>query len=157
MSSAKEYKTPEHKRLRSKERSRKRRETPEGLEAVRAYNKAYAKANRDKLNELNRELYSKSRTKIQLQRKKIEPTEELIRAIDTHHGICDICKGPPDGRWHTLSIDHCHDTNSPRGMLCTKCNKGLGYFQDDPELLAAAIKYLSSPPLSKHTGSAILT
>ena len=34
------------------------------------------------------------------------------------------------------------DNSSDRGILCSNCNVGLGYFKDKPTLLAMAIKYL---------------
>ena len=41
-------------------------------------------------------------------------------------------------------VDHCHKTNKIRGMLCNHCNRGLGHFRDDPELLEFARIYLLS-------------
>lgn len=41
-----------------------------------------------------------------------------------------------------LAVDHCHRTNKVRGLLCTKCNLGLGYFADTEELLQQAVTYL---------------
>lgn len=39
-------------------------------------------------------------------------------------------------------IDHCHDTNKVRGLLCMNCNQGLGKFKDDIAILSNAIRYL---------------
>lgn len=55
--------------------------------------------------------------------------------------VCGICeRGPQESR--KLDRDHSHKTGEPRGLLCWRHNRGLQYFNDDPELLAAAISYL---------------
>jgi len=41
-----------------------------------------------------------------------------------------------------LFVDHCHKTGKVRGILCTKCNTGIGMFDDSIENLEAAISYL---------------
>lgn len=52
---------------------------------------------------------------------------------------CTICGDQAD-----LVVDHCHETNKFRGLLCNRCNKGLGLFRDDPDLLEFARIYLLS-------------
>lgn len=60
-------------------------------------------------------------------------------------GACAICRGtePKDGR-NYFHVDHCHATGKVRGLLCGTCNRGLGFFYDDPTLLAKAQTYLES-------------
>lgn len=50
---------------------------------------------------------------------------------------CTICGSNSD-----LVVDHDHKTNKIRGMLCNRCNQGLGQFKDDPMLLEMARIYL---------------
>jgi len=50
---------------------------------------------------------------------------------------CTIC-----GQEGGLVVDHDHKTNQVRGMLCNHCNRGLGHFKDDPNLLEYARIYL---------------
>lgn len=41
-----------------------------------------------------------------------------------------------------LHVDHDAETGKVRGMLCTNCNRGIGFLKHDTEILARAIKYL---------------
>jgi ferredoxin len=68
-------------------------------------------------------------------------TEEYEYWHEERQGPCDICgERCPTGK--LLAIDHDHETGQIRGVLCNRCNRGLGYFKDDPERLLAAIGYL---------------
>lgn len=59
---------------------------------------------------------------------------------------CAICKAGIE-EWggekgNTSCIDHDHKTNKVRGLLCSKCNLGIGMFEDNSENLKNAIEYL---------------
>lgn len=54
-------------------------------------------------------------------------------------------RGEVNDRQHPeLVVDHCHKSKQIRGLVCHRCNVGLGYFRDDPELLRAAAAYLEA-------------
>ena len=78
-------------------------------------------------------------------------------------GVCAICRKKPERPKRRLGIDHCHLTNEVRGLLCSKCNVGLGMFDDDPRRLRAAARYLERSrraPLSmrrQSTGTPAMT
>jgi Recombination endonuclease VII len=76
----------------------------------------------------------------------VEEYEALVRE---QNGACAICKKKP-ARW--FCIDHCHATGVVRGLLCVKCNVGLGHFDEDPHLMRTATAYLEvfSPPRPPH-------
>jgi hypothetical protein len=72
--------------------------------------------------------------------------EKYQTMLDDQDGVCAIC-GKPESRLSkgvisTLSVDHDHDTGEVRGLLCSKCNQGLGFFGDSAENLSNAIDYL---------------
>jgi ribosomal protein S20 len=64
--------------------------------------------------------------------------EEYEAMLEACGGMCQICEKRP-----VEAVDHCHDTGKVRGLLCGRCNMGLGHFYDDVEALKKAIKYLS--------------
>lgn len=56
---------------------------------------------------------------------------------------CQICgKSKIDGV--KLVIDHCHDTNELRGVLCRGCNVSLGQLGDTLEAIRMAVLYLEN-------------
>ena len=66
---------------------------------------------------------------------------EVLARLAKQGGGCGICAitTPGNARWHG---DHDHVTGKFRGVLCGRCNMGLGLFRDDPKLLVAARRYL---------------
>ncbi len=69
-------------------------------------------------------------------------TAEYDQILASQGGGCAICGGGTDSKGRSLHVDHHHDTGKNRGILCTMCNPGVGYFRDDPELLEKAADYL---------------
>ncbi len=62
----------------------------------------------------------------------------------SQNNTCAICNKPETSkRSKYLSLDHCHTTGKIRGLLCSKHNRAIGLFNDDPQLLKKAIEYLS--------------
>ncbi len=41
-----------------------------------------------------------------------------------------------------LSVDHDHVTGAVRGLLCRRCNTGLGNFDDNIKIVQSALTYL---------------
>lgn len=67
------------------------------------------------------------------------------KMLKKQEGKCAICKSstPSEGRNATyFNVDHDHSTGEVRGLLCTKCNVGLGNFKDNTDYLNNAINYL---------------
>jgi Recombination endonuclease VII len=63
--------------------------------------------------------------------------EEYKQVFERQHGLCGICQQPKP-----LFIDHCHDTDDFRGLICQQCNAGLGLFGDSVDGLRKALVYL---------------
>jgi hypothetical protein len=58
--------------------------------------------------------------------------------------ICRATKSGGTGGWH-LDHDHAFDKKDPRGhrgILCSSCNRGLGYFKDNYDVVRSAATYL---------------
>lgn len=57
-------------------------------------------------------------------------------------GECAICFNTLTLELRGYAIDHNHETGEVRGLLCNRCNTGLGLFRDNPSYLASAEVYL---------------
>jgi hypothetical protein len=69
--------------------------------------------------------------------------ENYNEMLVAQNGGCAICgEKTPGGRTKNFAVDHCHETGKVRGLLCTKCNRGLGLFNDRSDLLKLATTYL---------------
>lgn len=71
--------------------------------------------------------------------------EDWDRLHDLQLGRCAICHLPL-AEVTKVCVDHDHVTGAVRGLLCTRCNQGLGYFQDSSEMLLSAARYIDSAP-----------
>lgn len=95
---------------------------------------------RDKLKERERhKAYAKVRrqTNPEKLRQNWERSTYGVCKEDIGVEACMIC-----GSTQRLCIDHCHNTSVVRGILCSKCNTGLGMFNDNIDALYSAIEYL---------------
>ena len=68
--------------------------------------------------------------------------EQLIDCYERQEECCAICK---DGiELMDSAIDHNHETGEFRGILCKQCNRALGMFKDNPNVLRSALEYLEA-------------
>ena len=99
------------------------------------HNRQYRANNRERV--LASERRSKLKTAYGL------TVEEYETMLHSQGGSCAICGATePGSRTKNFPVDHCHTTGAIRGLLCTKCNRGLGLFNDDTDRMEQAVKYL---------------
>lgn len=68
--------------------------------------------------------------------------EEVENLVARANNCCEICAVEFTSQ-DKPRIDHCHATGKVRGVLCYKCNIGLGMFRDSIILLEKSIKYVN--------------
>ena len=120
------------------------------------YERAYRKKNREKINAQSRAWRRRnpkqhlsatmrwrsknpdSCRKAQIKRVYGLSVKEYNTMVGTQLGRCAICDKVPS----RFVVDHCHETDRVRGLLCDDCNLGVGLFGDSPATLSNATKYL---------------
>jgi hypothetical protein len=102
-------------------------------EVDKTYQKKYRKTPKGKENEKNKKL--KYHYGITL--------KEYDNILKSQNNKCAICKSENPGGQKSFHVDHNHLTNKIRGLLCSKCNHGIGLFNDNINVLTEAIKYLT--------------
>lgn len=66
--------------------------------------------------------------------------EQYREMLSRQGNCCAICKQELIQQY----VDHCHTTGKVRGILCLKCNTGIGLLGDSIEYLQNAISYLQA-------------
>lgn len=90
---------------------------------------------KSKIKNINRNSFLKSQYGISV--------EDYDRLLKDQKGSCAICGLKQASRKNVhFTVDHCHITGKIRGLLCFKCNSGLGYFNDNREIVFKAYIYL---------------
>ena len=119
----------------------------------RAWTKAWQKANPVRVEKIKRRASKKAHLKdptrktasrrLQLYGLSAVKFEEMLVA---QRGLCAICHCPEtrivNEKLSGLAVDHDHESGFVRGLLCYRCNSGLGSFKDNPLVLESAIRYL---------------
>jgi len=104
----------------------------------------YSRKNRDRVNLKRRERrkkYPELVTNSDLKRRFGIILDDYNQLLYKQESRCAICLIKQDNR--RFSVDHDHKTGKIRGLLCNKCNLGLGNFRDSKTILEQAIKYLN--------------
>jgi len=68
--------------------------------------------------------------------------KEYESMLELQNNKCKICRTDQSKLKKKMYVDHNHKTKTVRGLLCDRCNRGLGYFLDSIVLLRNAIEYL---------------
>lgn len=103
------------------------------VERRREYANQFYRANRERWKGLSRKYLMKNTYGITV--------EVFDKILESQGGKCAICRGinKADKQMH---LDHDHSTGKIRGVLCQRCNHGLGHFRDNIQYLENAAKYL---------------
>jgi len=107
--------------------------------AWRLKNPERAKENRRRYYEEHKQASLDYSTKINRLKKTGVTDEQYQAKLEAQKGLCAICYNTCSKQ---LAADHNHTTGLFRGLLCNRCNRALGYFQDDPNLLKNAVRYM---------------
>jgi hypothetical protein len=113
------------------------------------YIKNWTKNNPDKVKRTRKKWHSKESNKLKtfdyhLRRTYGINLEKYNSLLIEQNYCCKICNLNVNELKSRLAVDHNHETEKIRGLLCTNCNQGLGSFKADIgiELLEKAVRYI---------------
>jgi hypothetical protein len=126
-------------------RAQKRLYYRKNREKILEQKRIYHKENRDEILAKQRAYHARPEFSVRAAKYKakmeghapMDITYQEATAMRAQQTECLICK-----RKVKLVFDHCHKTGKVRGLICFKCNAGLGLFQDSLSLLVSAVGYM---------------
>jgi len=122
------------------------------LEYVREKEKSYRKSDPEKYKERDRKrspARKLERREYHLKRLYNISLNEYYEILTVQNGGCAICGKEKSKSKDFLCVDHDHKNGEIRGILCDNCNRGLGLFDDNAELLMNAFNYLNKINIQK--------
>jgi hypothetical protein len=70
--------------------------------------------------------------------------EQHQQMFEAQGGKCACCGSSHfGGKYNRPAVDHCHSTQRVRGLLCFRCNVGLGIFEKCGAMFEAYLKAAS--------------
>jgi hypothetical protein len=127
--------------VRARETTRLWRE--KNKEKVKEQRRRYYLKHREKHLEYNRNIPPIRRMESDLKRLYGLTLEQYFSLSEAQQHVCQICREEcTSGK--RLSVDHEHSTGVVRGLLCVRCNQGIGMFKDDIKRLQSAVLYLKN-------------
>ena len=107
----------------------------------------WSRQNKEKINSKNNTYYHSLTTEEKILRNRKQQVslygltlEDYDAMLEKQNDVCAICSQKTEGNLH---IDHNHENNQVRGLLCGKCNRAIGLLNDDISLFTKAITYLT--------------
>lgn len=99
-------------------------------EKVKLYNKHWEERNKELLPRIHKNHNLKYQFGITI--------EDYDNIVKKQNGKCKICGKLPGQR--ALAVDHNHQTNQIRGLLCIRCNLTLGWFEKHKKEIKGYLK-----------------
>ncbi len=115
-----------------------------------AHNKAMRIKDPEKFKKRSADYYKKNRNKVIARTRNYAilnkygiTSEQYDQMLQDQGGVCAVCQKDQSYRERTnLYVDHYHQSGEIRGLLCQKCNTGIGMLGDDLDSLLKAVSYL---------------
>lgn len=116
-----------------KYRKNKYKNDPKQRARVSAYNRKWREAHKEQVQNSDRKKHLRAHFGIT-----IDQYNELLYR---QHGVCALCGKPPERI--RLAVDHNHETQEVRGLLCGSCNRVLGIIEKRFKGLQSLYQYLN--------------
>lgn len=136
-------------------------------ERKKAQNRMWSRlrvVDKDKRNAARRKL-RRSRPEYERQKRRLEKLKYFYKITQETYdqmlvvqgGVCAIC-GSAEPKGNKISkhfqIDHDHNTGRVRGLLCCKCNRGIGLLGDSISNIERVLYYLKEADATQFTNPA---
>ena len=142
------YKNPEDARKAQRRwvinnREQHRKQSRESMKRIRDRDPKAYNAKRRQQRKDNPESEKKAQRRKHLKHNYGISEKQFDILLSEQGNVCAICKTDAWGWRGQPCVDHDHYTGKVRGLLCSKCNLGIGHLNDSIELLTNAIEYLT--------------